>query len=168
METNRCNIIKLQNNDYHDVKLIYMNEKVRTYLGGIIPEEHTLNKFLDTLERSRTGSYYWVVRLKSNNDCIGLVSLDKHMDGQHFEISYEFLPNWWGQGYAKEVITRMLDYIFNELHLTKVIAETQTANHSSCKLLENVGMKLEQTVTRYGAEQAIYGMEKQSWDTRAI
>lgn len=57
METNRCNIIKLQNNDYHDVKLIYINEKVRTYLGGIIPDEHTLNKFSDTLERSRTGSY---------------------------------------------------------------------------------------------------------------
>ncbi|WP_087919643.1 GNAT family N-acetyltransferase [Paenibacillus donghaensis] len=55
----------------------------------------------------------------------------------------------------------MLIYVFNDLNLTKVIAETQMANHSSCRLLEKVGMKLEQTVIRYGAEQAIYGIEKQ-------
>lgn len=34
------------------------------------------------------------------------------------------------------------------------------ANHSSCKLLVKVGMTLEKTVQRYGAEQAIYGIEK--------
>lgn len=162
METNRCHLMRLQKNDYEDVKMIYTNEKVRKYLGGTILEEHTFNKFLDTVKRSQTGSYYWVVRLKSSNDFIGLVSLDKHIDGQNMEISYEFLPDWWGHGYAKEVISQMLTYAFNELNLTKVIAETQTANHSSCRLLEKVGMKLEQTLIRYGAEQAIYGIEKQA------
>lgn len=65
-----------------------------------------------------------------------------------------------GYGYASEAISQILTYAFNELNLSKVIAETQTANLSSCRLLEKVGMKLEQTILRYGAEQAIYGIEK--------
>ncbi|GKU80486.1 hypothetical protein L3i20_v248830 [Paenibacillus sp. L3-i20] len=111
---------------------MYTNEKVRELLGGTIPEEHTLNKFLDTLKRSNTDSFFLVIRLKSNNEFIGIVSLDNHIDGINTEISYELLPEW----------------------------GTQTANLSSCKLLERVGMKLEQTVLRYGAEQEIYIIAK--------
>ncbi|OBZ07580.1 hypothetical protein A8L34_25955 [Bacillus sp. FJAT-27264] len=160
METHRCNLTRLQQSDYQAVKGLYGNEQVRTYLGGAIPAEHTLNKFLDTLQRSTTDSYYWTIRLKHNNEFIGLVSLEQHVDGQDTEISYELLPHSWGHGYAKEAVDQVLAYAFNELNLSRVIAETQTANHSSCKLLERVGMKLDRKIMRYGAEQAIYGIDK--------
>ncbi|MFF2019711.1 GNAT family N-acetyltransferase [Paenibacillus sp. NPDC058177] len=160
METHRCNLTRLQRSDYQDVKSLYVNEQVRTYLGGAIPEEHILNKFSDTLQRSETDSNYWAIRLKHNNVFIGLVSLEQHVDGQDTEISYELLPHSWGQGYAKEAVDQVLAYAFNKLNLSKVIAETQTANHSSCKLLERVGMKLDRKIMRYGAEQAIYGIDK--------
>ena len=39
-----------------------------------------------------------------------------------------------------------------------MIAETQTANILSCKLLERVGMKLEQKIQRFGTEQTIYAI----------
>lgn len=85
-----------------------------------------------------------VVRIK-NNEFIGLVSLDKHVDGDK-EVSYEFLTAWWGQGYATEVIGQVIKYAFEELEIVKLLAETQTANLSSCKLLERVGMKLERKI----------------------
>jgi ribosomal-protein-alanine N-acetyltransferase len=75
------------------------------------------------------------------------------------EISYEFLPQSWGNGYAFEVIRQLLMYALHELKLGRVIAETQTANVSSCRLLEKVGMKVEATLQRYGAEQALYGID---------
>lgn len=159
METQRCSLFRLNDNDYEDLKMIYINENVRKYLGGAIPEVHTYSKFLDTLQRSDQGAHYWTVRLKALNSCIGLVSLDSHTDGINTEVSYEFLPEWWGHGYAREVIQQVLNYAFNELNLSKVIAETQAANLSSCRLLEKLGMQLEQTVLRYGAEQAIYSIE---------
>lgn len=159
METLRCSLSRLNENDYEDLKIIYTNENVRKYLGGSIPEEHTYGKFLDTLQRSKQGAHYWIVRLNDLNSCIGFVSLDSHLDGIHTEVSYEFLPEWWGHGYAREVIQEILSYAFNELSLSKVIAETQTANRSSCSLLEKLGMQLEETVQRYGAEQAIYSIE---------
>lgn len=67
---------------------------------------------------------------------------------------------WWGQGYAEEVIRKVIDYVFDELKLKKLVAETQSANKNSCKLLKNVGMTLEGIVTRFGAEQSIFSISR--------
>ena len=105
-------------------------------------------------------SFYWVIREKQTDTFIGLVSLDPHQDGVYLEISYQLLPNWWGKGYATEVVQTIINYAFNELHLTKILAETQTANKISCMLLKKLGMDLERTIMRYGAEQGIYSIIK--------
>ena len=88
-----------------------------------------------------------------------LDAYNPHHDGVYLEISYQLLPNWWGAGYATEVVQVIINFALIELNLSKVIAETQTANTSSCKLLENLGMKLERTISRFGAEQAIYSIK---------
>ncbi len=150
---------KIKIDDFEDVKKIYVNEMVRRYLGGVIPEEYTRTKFIETLNRSQIDSHFWVVRLKIDTEFIGLVSFDKHVDGGT-EVSYEFLPTWWRSGYATEVLSQVINFAFNELELSRVLAETQTANAPSCRLLERLGMKLERKVQRFGAEQAIYYIEK--------
>ncbi|WP_264298240.1 GNAT family N-acetyltransferase [Bacillus sp. B1-b2] len=91
---------------------------------------------------------------------MGLVSLDPHHDEVYPELSYQFLPKWWGKGYATEVVQFLTFFALNELKLSNLIAETQTANKSSCRLLERIGMKFERSITRFGAEQAIYSIKK--------
>lgn len=163
MQTTRCKLDPLQQSDLKYMQRIYSSHEVRKYLGGAVPVEYHLNKFLDALERSSTKeSYIWTVRLKENNDFIGVVSLDNHIDGRFKEISYEFLPQSWGSGYAAEVVVQLLMYALHELKLGKVIAETQTANTASCRLLEKVGMRLEHKLQRYGAEQALYSFNGHS------
>jgi [ribosomal protein S5]-alanine N-acetyltransferase len=54
----------------------------------------------------------------------------------------------------------LIEYAFNELGIQKLVAETQTANIRSCKLLEKVGMIMEQRIIRFGAEQAVYSIQK--------
>lgn len=156
-ETKRCFLNTFQNSDYIDVKKLYVNQEVRKYLGGI-RQENAIVLILDEMLKLSTDSFYWVVREKHTNDFIGLVSLDPHHDGIHLEISYQFLPNWWGKGYATEVVQLIINYALTELNLSKVIAETQIANTSSCRLLERLGMELECTISRFGAEQAIYSI----------
>lgn len=56
----------------------------------------------------------------------------------------------------------IINYALNELNLSRVVAETQTANTSSCRLLERVGMEIEKISIRFGAEQAIYSISKSS------
>ncbi|WP_413306207.1 GNAT family N-acetyltransferase [Bacillus sp. 1P10SD] len=90
---------------------------------------------------------------------IGMVSLDPHHDGIYYEVSYQLLPNWWGVGYATEVVQVVINFALNELKQPKIIAETQIANIVSCRPLEKLGMKLEGTINRFGAEQAIYSIK---------
>lgn len=156
-ETERCFMNTFQKSDYMDVKKLYVNQKVRKYLGGT-RQDNSIEQVLDDMLNSGTDSIYWVVREKHTEDFIGLVSLDPHHDGVYLEISYQLLPNWWGKGYASEAVQLLIHYALNELNLSKVIAETQTANTSSCKLLERLGMELERTISRFGAEQAIYSI----------
>lgn len=158
-ETMRSKINVLQQSDYIDVERIYENEKVREFLGGIRQEDSIRVIFEEMLNANRE-SFYWVVREKQSDSFIGLVSLDLHHEEVYQEISYQFLPHWWGRGYASEVVAVIIDFALNELHFSKVVAETQTANKDSCKLLERLGMKLERIVFRFGAEQSIYSIKK--------
>jgi len=157
-ETERCIINSFQKLDYEDVKKLYINKEVRNFLGGI-RDDDAIRVVLNEMLYSNEDSNYWVVREKQTDDFIGLVSLAPHHDGLYLEISYQFLPNWWGSGYATEVVQVIINYAINELNLTKVVAETQSVNISSCKLLEKLGMKIERKVIRFGVEQAIYYLE---------
>jgi ribosomal-protein-alanine N-acetyltransferase len=136
METERCTMTNLQESDFRAVKTIYANEDVRMFLGGIVIEEKILREnFFDRLVCTDTDSLCWVIRSKQYDEFIGLVSLDKHHEGINTEISYQLLPKWWGKGYATEVISEIIKYAFQNLGLPKLIAETQTANKSSCRLI---------------------------------
>lgn len=158
LETKRCTIRPLQKSDYMDVKALYINEEVRRYLGGVVPEQYIELGFEDSLRANQDG-LNGVIREKETNYFIGLVSLNLHHDGAFYEVSYQLLPSWWGNGYATEAVQCVIEYAFNELKLPKIIAETQTANASSIRLLEKLGMTFEKTLVRFEAEQAIYSIE---------
>lgn len=158
LETERCRLSKLQSTDYEDIKKIYIDEKVRKYLGGTVDEERCKIKFQDMIN-ANSDSFYWIIRQIEKKQFIGLVSLDLHHDGKSTEISYQLMPEWWGKGYGTEIAERVIKYGFEELGLTRIVAETQTANKSSCRLLEGVGMKFQETTERFGALQSIYYIE---------
>ncbi|RDW20265.1 GNAT family N-acetyltransferase [Oceanobacillus arenosus] len=158
IDTERCYFNTFTKADNADVKKLFVNQAVRKYLGGIRDEESILN-VLDDMINPPDNAFYWVVREKQTNNFIGLVSLDPHHEGRFLEISYQILPNWWGKGYATEVVRPIIDYAFKELNQIILIAETQTDNKNSIRLLEKLGMQLECKITRFGAEQAIYSIK---------
>lgn len=158
-ETERCTINRLQESDYRDVEKIYANQEVRKFLGGIRNEE-SMRGMVEEMLTSSQESFHWLAREKQTERVIGLVSLDLHHEGVYQEVSYQFLPCWWGKGYAGEVVSVIIHFALYELDLSTVVAETQTANKASCQLLERLGMQLERTLFRFGAEQALYAIKK--------
>lgn len=156
--TERCTINRLQESDYSDVEKIYANQEVRKFLGGIRTEDSIRVAFEEMLTSSQE-TFHWAVREKQTERMIGLVSLDLHHEGIHREVSYQFLPCWWGKGYAQETVSVIIHFAQHELNLSTVVFETQTANKASCQLLERLGMQLERTLFRFGAEQALYSIK---------
>lgn len=156
-ETKRCSLTLVQEEDRQDVAQLFVNPEVRTYLGGV-RDRDTVKSILDEMLAPEDDSCNWVVREKETQEFIGLMTLDLHHEGVDQELSYQFLPEWWGQGYATEAAAVIIDYALKELQLPALVAETQSANTPSCRLLEKLGMKLERKVSRFGAEQSIYAI----------
>jgi [ribosomal protein S5]-alanine N-acetyltransferase len=157
IHTNRCELTNLQSNDWQLVKKLYTNIQVRRFLGGVVDLHNVNLKFRNMLE-SNTPSKYWVIRVKNNSstDGIGIISLDRHYNNIDIEVSYQLLPEWWNKGYGTEVVKAVVDYALTVLGCPRVIAETQIANTASCRLLESIGMHLEQTLERFQAQQGIF------------
>lgn len=160
-ETKRCCLTAFHESDRDDVAQLFSDPEVRIYLGGVRKPD-AIQVILDEMLASMDDAYYWVVREKDTADFIGLISLDLHHEGMDQELSYQLLPQWWGQGYATEAAAVIIDFVLEELKLPGVVAETQSANFASCRLLEKLGMTLERTVIRFEAEQSIYAIWQKS------
>ncbi|MEH7438719.1 GNAT family N-acetyltransferase [Neobacillus drentensis] len=154
--TERCELMAISEKDYESILMLYMDEDVRKYLDGTVDEISFGIRFQMMLE----SNHYWTVRLKETNEFIGLVCLDTGHDRINTEIGYQFLPAFWGKGYAKEVIEKVIEYGFHSLELTTIIAETPTLNERACRLLKRVGMKFEKTMKRFGSDQYMFSIQK--------
>lgn len=157
INSGRCELQMISENDYNHIKKLYENEEVRKYLGGIINEEAYKHRFYDMLN-SKNSHLHWSVFIKDSKEFIGIVFLDTYHDGINTEIGYQFLPKFWGRGLANEVIEEVLNYGFNFLNLTTIVAETQSRNLASCGLLIKVGMTFEETIERFGNQQSKFSM----------
>lgn len=101
-------------------------------------------------------SLYLSLRLKNNGVLAGVIDISPHINPINKELSYQFLPSVWGMGYAYESIHSVIEYCSNVLDIKYLVAETQTENIRSCKLLQKLKFNLSDKINRFGAEQSIY------------
>ncbi|MGL4374116.1 MAG: GNAT family N-acetyltransferase, partial [Turicibacter sp.] len=130
LTTTRCRMTPLGEKDFLEVSEVFKSVEVRQFLGGI-KDNDAIDTCLKDMLKASDIDFYWCVRHRSTHEFIGLVSLDTHHDGISTELSYQFLPKWWGQGIATEVLSGVIDFARNELMHSKLVAETQTKNEAS-------------------------------------
>lgn len=153
----KCYLTDLLFADVPNLVGIYTNPITRKFLGGPLSDSVAELRALDDIQKLRDLPV-WAIRGAESHDFVGTISLDNHHDGLDIEVSYELLPEFMGKGYAIEALSLVLSCAFNEMRLQKLIAETQTKNKSSVKLLERSGFGFERHVMRYDSQQAIYSI----------
>jgi RimJ/RimL family protein N-acetyltransferase len=104
---------------------------------------------------SRLGFGLYLVELKEEAASIGICGLIKRDSLEDVDIGFAFLPKFWGQGYAYEAASAIMEYGRNALGLQRIVAITSADNDSSVKLLEKLGFRFE-------------GMVKLSNDSEAV
>ena len=154
IRTERCCLQSLVEPDAPDILRLVQCAECRQYLGGTVDSGAFPDRFRGMLDDG--ANQHWVVRLKDGGQFLGLLSLGPHHDGQDQEVSYQFLPEFWGRGLALESLRALMVEAEERFGLVTVIAETQTANTRSIRLLESLGFQHERTLIRFDAEQAIY------------
>jgi ribosomal-protein-alanine N-acetyltransferase len=82
------------------------------------------------------------VRRNEDDVLVGRVTyFDLNPRNRSAEIGYLIAPEFRGKGYAGEALSLLLHYLFGELHLNKVTAQTAEFNKESVKLLRKLGFK---------------------------
>ena len=154
LTTERCRMDSLRESDIPYTLPLLTNEEVRRYLGGAVSENTAAEKL--TAWAAAKEDVYFTVRLIEDNTFIGLISLSPHYDKTKTELSYQFLPDFWGKGYAFEALSAVLDYCKSSLEMKEVVSETQSINFRSCRLLEKLGYQLTEQFFRFGVNQNLY------------
>ena len=61
------------------------------------------------------------------------------------QIAYMFAPQFWGQGYATESCTKVIIELKRNYSITEIVAEVDTRNLASAKLLQRLGFTNQET-----------------------
>jgi len=104
----------------------------------------------------------FVAERRDTEESIGLVVLHPGHGGT--EVSYEFLPSSWKQGFATEAVRCVIDHAFRSEGIEELIAVTQSANEPSRRLLERLGMTASEQFEEFGEQQTLYRAQRPSSD----
>lgn len=152
--TARCILSHLSENDMPEAIRLLTDSQVREYLGGPVPEDVAAHRVKGWI--NAPDSIHYAVRNKESNALMGIIDISPHHNLIDKEISYQFLPEYWGEGYAYEVLNWLLAHCKNDLHVETAVSETQSANARSCELLKRLGYEEKKRLMRFGAEQILY------------
>lgn len=91
------------------------------------------------------GLGYWSIsRRESPGELLGYVALfPNDPAAPQIELSYRFDTRHWGQGYATEATSRLLEHGFGPLDLAEVVILTHPLNTASLRLAEKLGFRRE-------------------------
>jgi [ribosomal protein S5]-alanine N-acetyltransferase len=120
-------------------------------------QQYLKEKFLGGYEKFGFGMF--AVRLKENNETIGMCGLVKRDHLQHADIGYAFLPQHAGKGYAIEAAAAVLQYANHTLKLHPILAIVTPDNNSSVKLLQKLNFVLQGTITDNDTELLLFKNE---------
>ncbi|QTD42543.1 GNAT family N-acetyltransferase [Sporosarcina sp. Te-1] len=136
---------------------LFASPEVGTYVGGCRPRDE-LERAMPEVPGHRFG--FFVVEL--NGTTIGMITLDRRepkrkghirLEGEELWLGYMFLPQAWGNGYATEACTAVLDWFANAHPGEPVVLSTQTANEASMRVAAKLGFTEVERIEEYGAEQ---------------
>ena len=154
----------------------YLNKPaVMRWLGGVKTRE-----FLDFIVHGRfirwqeeLGHTFWVMERKEDGAFLGFCGLkiaDDPGSPVHgeVEIGWRLREDAWGKGYAKEAAIASLDFAFQSLKASRVIALTVAENKGSWGLMERLGMTRRADLDHEGPDWApgiviVYSMEAHEW-----
>lgn len=151
LETKRLSIRQLTSADTAFIVDLLNQPSFITNIGdrGVRSEEDALNYLqkgpLDSYTRHGFG--LWLVERREDHACLGMCGLIKRKELEHVDLGYAFLPLYWGQGYAFEATSAVMDYARQNLKLQRLVAIVAPGNQSSIHLLHKLGFNEERTIT---------------------
>ena len=150
LTTDRLTLRPFEERDKEALIEMYTSPEVRRFLGGPVDDE--------TVEALRTAAIgeQWgafCIAEQGNDEAIGSCTFDRNRGD--LEISFQFLPDRAGLGFAHEAVSAAIRWAWATLDDASIIALTQTANVAAMALLRRLGFQSEARLEELGNEQAL-------------
>lgn len=149
LETKRLIMRPFEDADLETFYTYRNDPEVARYQGWEMPfTREKVTEFMEEMHRSQPGNpgdwYQLALIRKDQPGLIGDVAFHTLVYPPHqAEIGFTLSIPFQGQGYAAEAVTRLLAYLFEELHFHRVIGTCDVDNPASAHLMERVGMRRE-------------------------
>ncbi len=136
---------------------------MRYAYADVYKTENDIRSYFDKVLYSYTISetreaYEFAVVEKNSGEYLGSADIYVQMKnpyGGFGEIGYFLLKSYWGNGYATEIATALMEFCFEELKFHKVCASCNALNMNSENVMKKIGMTKEGVIRkiRYKNEQ---------------
>ncbi len=173
LDTDRLSLRELRHDDVADMYRIFSNLEVMRYWSRpVMTDEQDAHEMLrEIITGARERKFLqWGVALKDTDRVIGTCTLfandEKH---KRTEIGYVIGRDHWRQGFAGEIVPRIIDFAFNELGLHRIEADIDPRNTGSIRIVERLGFQREGLLReRYHVDgeiqdSAFFGLLKSDW-----
>ncbi len=111
-----------------------------------------------------------VVSVAEPTEILGDLYVGLEWGGRSAEIGFTFHPDHWGQGFATEAASAMIEYLFTDVGVSRVRATLHPDNVASARVLEACGLIYEgMTLQSFWvgdecSDDLLYGMSRTNWD----
>ena len=176
LETDRLILRKFEEDDYKEMFDNWASdEEVPKYVRFKIHKTYDDTKTIidKWLGKYETGCFNWVAELKETKEIIGnieVISISER--NNNCELGYVFGSKYWGNGYATEIVKKVIDYLFEEYNFHLIEAKHHSPNLASGRVMEKCGMKKECSLRerRYNEntnsydDLIMYSITKDEWN----
>ena len=129
--------MKFTSQDFEHYFLLNKNIRVMQFITGkALTEEEACQRFEKNLQinNEHLNLCLFMVRNVISGDFLGLAKLTPYTHNV-IEIGYSLLPEYWGKGYASEIVRCLIDYASTINFRGNLIAIVHPDNHASKKVL---------------------------------
>jgi len=130
--------------------------------------------FLDQQAERPRRKFQFAITLPHEGRLIGSCGIRrKNENDWEADIGFELAPEYWGQGYATEAVTAVVDFGFRKLLLHRISSWCIAENTASARVLERLGLQLEGRLRENDYfkgrwwDTLVYGLLESQWGTRA-
>lgn len=143
LDASRLRLRWLEDADVPALFGVYSNDEVMKYWSRPpmreLAEAEALLAEIRSFYASRSLAQ-WGIALHDTDEIIGTTTLFRiDCNHQRAEIGWALGREYWGHGYAREGVSRLLDYVFGPLELARLEADIDPDNARSLRLAEGLG-----------------------------
>jgi len=122
-----------------------LTDKVVKSLPADWKDINSVEKAEAWLQQRLDESTVLIISTKHDDTIIGLVLISKNQGvkgDRSLNIGYLLAENYWGQGYASELLQALVKHFQSKPNITGIFAGVESDNRASIRVLEKCGFKL--------------------------